>query len=85
MAKIIYDGQEKEVADNSALREPCKDMGMLFGCENGICGTCLSKVDSGMENLPPKNDAEEQFGLEQGMRLMCQCSIKKGIVKITQL
>lgn len=84
MAKIIVDGQEKDVPDNSPLREPCKELGMLFGCENGICGTCLSKVEQGMEHLSEMSDAEEQFGLDPGCRLMCQCSIKKGTVKVKQ-
>ena len=84
MAKLIVDDPEFDLDDNSPIREPCKELGVLFGCENGLCGTCMVKVTEGEENLSEKNDAEEQMMLEEGVRLACQCKIKKGTVKLKQ-
>jgi len=58
----------------------------LFGCRMGSCGTCRCIIESGMENLNPKTQAEEDLfetftsvGLAE--RLGCQLVIK-GDVKI---
>ena len=57
---------------------------MVFGCQDGICGTCLSEVLSGMENLTEKTHAENDMGLEGSQRLMCQCKAKGGKIVIKQ-
>ncbi len=54
-------------------------LGIPFGCENGLCGTCLVQIKSGMENLADKTEMEE-FTLEarmanDDMRLCCQSKI----------
>ena len=82
MAKIIIDGQEKEVADGETIKEVCKDLGVVFGCEDGICGTCMVEIEEGMENLAERNEAENNMGLEGNARLACQCKIKQGTVKV---
>lgn len=82
MATIRYEGDERAVPDGSALLEPCEDMNYPFGCQDGLCGTCLCTVISGMENLAPKNEKENDYGLEEGERLVCQCIINKGEVEI---
>ena len=55
--------------------------GIPFGCQNGICGTCLSHVKKGIELLSHPSEKErrtlEMFGAEQNQRLACQCVIEK--------
>lgn len=65
----------REVAQSQNLDVP-------FGCESGICSTCLIHIKSGAENLGPKTEQEE-FTLEaRGVaqedmttRLGCQCTV----------
>ena len=84
MAKIIMEDQEKEVADGAAMQEPCEELGVPFGCQSGICGTCYIKVLKGEENLSPVTQAETDMAVEKHHRLACQCRIEKGEVKIKQ-
>lgn len=62
----------KDVSDQNSL-------GIPFGCANGICGTCLIKVEKGEENLSPMNETEEMTlkarMAEPGERLACQCKV----------
>lgn len=81
MAKIVFEGQSRDVADGTRVFETCEEMGMPFGCTEGICGTCRCKVVSGMENLGPVNAKEEDMDLDAGERLACQCVIKSGTVE----
>jgi ferredoxin len=59
-----------------------------FGCKNGICGTCLIKVNKGMENLSPPEDKEKNtlamFGAGPQNRLTCQCKVN-GDVEIENI
>lgn len=81
MAKVIIDNQEFEVADNSKFVTQAESAGVPFGCAEGICGSCLCKVESGSENLNPKTQEEQDMDLKDNERLLCQCQIKSGIVK----
>ncbi len=49
---------------------------ILFGCRTGICATCLVRVISGQESLPPLSEEEsEVLELETDdpdCRLACQ-------------
>ena len=88
MAKIISDeiNKEVEIEDGSAIKEYCdKEFNLPFGCEDGICGTCIIDVVDGMENLSEKSDNEKEFDLwelKDNQRLACQCRIKSGVVRI---
>ena len=82
MAKIILEGKEKEIKDGEAIKETCRDLGVPFGCESGVCQTCRIVVLEGNSNLDPKNETEEGNQLPDNERLACQCRIKSGIVKI---
>ncbi len=86
MAKIIVldTGREGEVSNESFIKDKAEELGTIFGCKEGRCGTCKSKVVEGMENLHEKNDREINMGLEENERLICQCRIKSGVVKIRQ-
>ena len=44
---------------------------------NGFCTTCMCKVKTGMENLSPRNDREENMGvMEDPDRLSCQSEVR---------
>ncbi|MEK9159951.1 MAG: 2Fe-2S iron-sulfur cluster-binding protein [Patescibacteria group bacterium] len=66
----------RDVAQTEGLDVP-------FGCESGICSTCLIQIRSGAENIGPKTEQEE-FTLEArgagpDVRLGCQCTINGDI------
>ena len=82
MAKIILEGKEKEIKDGEAIKETCRDLGVPFGCESGVCQTCKIVVLEGQDNLELKNETEEGNQLSVNERLACQCMIKSGSVKI---
>lgn len=74
---------ECEAGTSFRVAAQTKGLDVPFGCENGICSTCLIHIKSGAENLSPKTEQEE-FTLEaRGVpkddmttRLGCQCTIK---------
>ncbi len=82
MAILVVDDQQQEVTDGDALKEAAEELGVPFGCEEGICGSCLVDVVEGLENLAELTEAEEDMGLDEGERLMCQCKVNSGTVKI---
>ncbi len=86
MAKLFFDGESKELEDGEKIQETAEDLGIPFGCQNGVCGTCRIKVIEGKENLTEPTDAEITMGLdlENNERLACQCKIKCGEVKLTE-
>ncbi len=56
-----------------------QDLGIPFGCENGLCSTCLIQIRKGGEHLGEKTE-QEMFTLEArdatpNMRLACQCQV----------
>jgi ferredoxin len=86
MAKLIFENnaEEVELTDGSPISEPCEKAGVPFACGGeGICGSCVIEVVSGMENLSEFTDHEKNFFGEMGTeRLACQCKIKSGTVKV---
>ncbi len=84
--KVRNESRTIDVPDGSKLLEYLKNnSSMLFGCENGECGTCNCAVTKGMENLNPLNEKETKyFGSLKpaSKRLACQLWIKKGEVEI---
>ncbi|MGV8150246.1 MAG: 2Fe-2S iron-sulfur cluster-binding protein [Candidatus Woesearchaeota archaeon] len=82
MAILKTDTKEIEVPDNSPIMDAAEELGVPFGCRQGVCGTCKTEVLEGMENLEPKTDREIDLNLEGNERSMCQCKIKSGTVKI---
>jgi ferredoxin len=83
MPKITIDGKSKELASGDTILASCEDLGVPFGCQAGSCGTCVIVVESGMENLEPKNDLEDDLGLKDNERLACQAKIQDGEVVAT--
>ncbi len=82
MADITINGETHKTEDNSEIAEVCEDNGIPFSCYEGHCGTCEITIVGGMENLNDPTESEESFGLDDGTRLACQCSIKSGSVTI---
>jgi len=84
MAKLINNENEREIPDGEPIQDICDEEGIPFGCRNGICASCIIEVEDGEENLEDKNEAELAMDLDKGLRLACQCKIKKGTVKLKQ-
>ncbi|BBM88992.1 ferredoxin [Spirochaetota bacterium] len=70
------------IAEDASLVEAAEELGVPFSCTEGNCGTCLTRIVTGMENMSPYSEKEKIFGLEQDERLMCQSRILKGRVVI---
>lgn len=53
--------------------------GIMYGCREGDCGTCLMEVISGMENLSEPSVLEDKVLREQmaskRFRLACQAQV----------
>ncbi|MEK6918846.1 MAG: 2Fe-2S iron-sulfur cluster binding domain-containing protein [Nanoarchaeota archaeon] len=84
MAILKNDNLEIEVPDGEPIKDAAGELGVLFSCESGTCGTCLTNIEEGEENLSPLTPEEKDYGLDEGenRRLMCQCRIMEGEVKI---
>ena len=81
MPTIKSRSQQKNAIAGGSM-ESAVDLGVLFGCHRGVCGKCATNVLSGMNNLSAPTEEEKTMGLEPGRRLMCQCHIVKGTVKL---
>lgn len=60
--------------------------GITYGCREGECGTCLTHVIEGGENLSAPSSLElrvlkENLGGRDD-RLACQCQVLRGDVKV---
>jgi ferredoxin len=84
MPKVTFlaDNKTGDANEGELLREACQrnDFTLPFGCENGLCGTCLVAIKEGAENLTEKTDQEKET-LEvlmayEDQRLACQCHLK---------
>lgn len=83
MAKLTNTrGKTLEVEDGEKIREAAEKLGVKFSCRNGLCGTCMTEIVKGKENLSELTAQEKVFHLDEEMRLMCQCKIKSGDVVI---
>lgn len=72
----------KEVKDGEKIKIAAEEMGVLFGCEDGICGTCMIDVVKGEKNLSELTQAEKDLERDEKHRLACQCRIRKGEVVV---
>jgi len=85
MAKIIDVKTEREieVADGESIKDACEKLGVPFGCNTGLCGTCMINVHFGEDNLSKLTEEEKILERNKKHRLACQCKIKKGEVGIS--
>ena len=83
MATLKVGNNSQEVKDGENISAAAEAMGIPFSCHVGTCGTCLSSVESGRENLSEVTQEEKDFGLDgTAERLACQCKIKSGEVEL---
>ena len=84
----IENGSEesREVLDSDTddLIDKAEELGVAFGCTDGRCGSCRVEVVSGMDNLSERTQNEMDMGLssDEPHRLVCQCKISSGVVKV---
>lgn len=76
-------GNSSDVEENASLIEAAESVGVDFSCRSGVCGACLVRVHDGMDNMSALSEQENNYGLEDGQRLMCCSSIKAGEVTIS--
>ena len=90
MPKVTFliDNKTADAQAGELLREVCQtnDFTLPFGCENGVCGTCLVAVKSGDEHLSPKTNQDKEtldvLMAYEDQRLACQCRVQGGDVII---
>jgi ferredoxin len=83
MPTVIMKSDNKTVQcePGTPLIDVCKreNASVPFSCQNGVCGTCIIKVNSGLENLSPIEEKEkntlQMFGAGPEHRLACQCKV----------
>ncbi|MFH1283981.1 MAG: 2Fe-2S iron-sulfur cluster-binding protein [Candidatus Peregrinibacteria bacterium] len=84
MPKVKFQntGAEAEVEVGTPLMDVTRKNGwpIAYGCEDGMCGTCIVKIIEGKENLTPMAEKEKQtlsvMSMDDGQyRLACQCVI----------
>ena len=88
MHKVTFKGDDLTVeAETGAnLRDVAQIEGasIPFGCEQGICGTCLITPIEGADNLSDIDDVEkdtlEAMGSDDGQRLACQCAVEGDVI-----
>ena len=82
MAKVTKKGSEPvEVDEGTPLEEVCKENGwpIAFGCENGLCGTCIIQSDGNGLSEQTENEKQtlEMMMMNDGnFRLACQCKVE---------
>ncbi len=74
-------GKSEEIIEGEKIREAVEKLGVPFGCEDGICGTCMIDIIEGEENLSDLTEQEKDLMRDKKHRLACQCKIKNGDVK----
>jgi len=74
-------GKSIELKKDEPIRNAIEKLGVPFGCEEGICGTCMIDILEGEDNLSDLTEAEKDLMRDKKHRLACQCKIKKGEVK----
>ena len=81
MATIKSLSDQITVIDGASM-EASNELGVMFGCLSAVCCKCATTVLSGLNNLSEPTEEEKAFGLPEGRRLMCQCRINKGTVRL---
>ncbi|MBI2125180.1 (2Fe-2S)-binding protein [Candidatus Woesearchaeota archaeon] len=82
MAMIKANDQQIELSDGAPIRDACEELGVLFGCREGLCGTCMIDILEGEDNLSELTEEEVAMDRDREHRLACQTKIKKGTVTI---
>ena len=92
MARVEFkpNGVTHDAEDGTSLIDLCDevpDVSLSFGCTEGTCGICELTVIKGMENLSRVTEEEKDYlleeDIEEGMRLGCQLTVRKGDICLT--
>lgn len=84
MPKVTFidTGKQAECPAGGSLKDVTKNNSwpIAYGCEDGVCGTCLIQAQEGGANLSPIEETENQtlemMGMNDGEhRLACQCKV----------
>ncbi|MCW1930018.1 MAG: (2Fe-2S)-binding protein [Candidatus Kerfeldbacteria bacterium] len=81
--KFVDDDLTVNAAVGQNLRDIAQNEGSTipFGCELGVCGTCLSRVQAPEGAISSMEEQEketlEALGAEVDCRLVCQCRVEK--------
>ena len=87
---LASNGQSYDVPEGTSFLEFCQtnDAPHNFGCTVGSCGTCVSALDEGAENVDPPSEDEletvEMCSGVEGARLACQLKVN-GDITVRQL
>lgn len=82
MAIVKTNDNHLELADGDQIRDACEELGVLFSCRSGWCGTCMIDIVEGEENLSELTEEEAAMDRDRKHRLACQAKINKGTVMI---
>ncbi|NQV91915.1 2Fe-2S iron-sulfur cluster binding domain-containing protein [Candidatus Woesearchaeota archaeon] len=83
MANVILGDKREEVKDGDNIKAACEELGVPFGCKEGVCGTCKIVIEEGEENLGPLTSKEEEMeDRDETHRLACQAKITSGTITI---
>ena len=74
--------EEIEIPDGENIKKACRELNVPFGCESGVCGSCMVEIVDGEENLSELTEEEENLARDKKHRLACQCEIDSGEVTI---
>ena len=80
MAILKSHSAQVELPDGEYIMEAAEALGVPFGCERGVCGTCMVEIISGLENLSEPSKSEQLLECTGNERLACQCKIMQGDV-----
>jgi ferredoxin len=83
IAKLKTLSRSIEVKVNSSIVKAAEELGVQFGCYQGVCGMCKISILEGENNLNDLTVEEKEMGMDKLNRLACQCKTKKGDVKIS--
>ena len=82
MAIVKTNDNNIKVANGQPIRDACEELGVLFGCRSGLCGTCMIDIVDGEENLSELTEEEAAMDRDRKHRLACQAKINQGTVMI---
>ena len=88
--KLPLDNSSIKIKKGSSLIEPLQKSRLrpFFGCTKGICGTCVSTIVIGIEDLPQKSQRETltlgRIQAKHNQRLVCQLQPTKPCTIIPQ-
>jgi ferredoxin len=83
MPVLTFEGEGvvTEVSPGEKIIDVCGrvETSLMFGCQDGNCGTCLIGVVGNPEGLSTMEEAEKEFldalGAREEERLACQCKV----------